>query len=292
MIKNVLACLVFEEDSVVWDMVANLRYLDPSSVVLIYNNSGNSNFLKENPYRRDPQVIICPVLPEKKLIYGVFHLFMIDCMRWSLKNLDFDTITNVDSDQLLLRSGYSEALTRVLSEHKNFGMLSSPPSTYSWPNNLPYDPTQVSFPEETAAKELPRWLPFLSRWQGGVGHYPKFSFWPATCFGRSAARGIVKLYDEDAALREAMKKSKIFATEEVILPTLVSLMGYEIVQSPFCFDSIRFRARFTIDDLSRFLKNPDNIWMHSVNRKINDPMRTRIRLAHGKYETGKKNDLS
>jgi hypothetical protein len=285
-IKNILACLVFEKPEIVWDMVRNLRRLDPHSVVLIYNNSGDRNLLRGGPFASDPKVVLCPVMPRPKLVYGVFHEFMIDCMRWSLDHLEFDTITNVDSDQMLLRRGLSEALTHVLEQHPKFGMLSSPPSSSSWPTHLPFNPTHINYPQETAWAELHDWMPFLSQWVGGVSMFDTWTFWPATTFGREASRGIVRLFDSDPFLRRALNGSRIFATEEVVLPVLVRLLGFEIVKTPFNFDSVRFQPNFGVDDLTRFLACEQNVWIHTVRREMDDPIRARIRLAHGNYERG------
>lgn len=109
---NIFACLVHEKPDVVWDLVCNLRCLDPASSVLLYNNSGDPSLLEDGRFHADPQVI---VYPEPRLHrYGVLHGYMLDCMRWACQNLEFDTLTNVDSDQLLLRPGYTERLTQIL----------------------------------------------------------------------------------------------------------------------------------------------------------------------------------
>lgn len=54
--KNVFSCLVHEEPDVIWDLVCNLRCLDPASSVLLYN-SGSASLLENCRFRSDPYVV-------------------------------------------------------------------------------------------------------------------------------------------------------------------------------------------------------------------------------------------
>jgi hypothetical protein len=102
---NVLACLVHESIECVVDLVRNLRYLDPASTVLLYSGSEDPHFLKGAfPFERLGVVLHpCP----RPMYLERLHGFALDCMRYVLQYLPFDTLTIVDSDQFGLRPGHS-----------------------------------------------------------------------------------------------------------------------------------------------------------------------------------------
>ena len=131
--KNLFACLVHEKPEVIWDLVCNLRCLDPASSVLLYNNSSDASLLAEKHFPSDPHVFVYP--QPKKHKYGALHGFMIDCLRWACVDREFDTVTNVDSDQLLLHTGYTERLTEITTQYPNLGLLQSSPAAVGWPTN-------------------------------------------------------------------------------------------------------------------------------------------------------------
>jgi hypothetical protein len=73
---------------------------------------------------------------------------------------------------------------------------------------------------------------FLKTFLQGESNYVHWTFWPSTVFTSDAVRDLTKLFKENKLLQEIMEHSKIWATEEIILPTLVKLLGYEIVSNP------------------------------------------------------------
>lgn len=298
--KNLFACLVHEKPDVVWDMVCNLRYLDPASVVLLYNNSGSPSLLEDRRFYRDPHVLLYP--EPKRHPYAYSHGFMLDCMRWACRDRDFDAITNVDSDQLLLRPGYTERLTQIFARCPNLGMLQSSPVTLGWPAEgaghlIPLGfvgglngSAFINYPQLTAFSELQSWMPFLTKFEGGSGcrfnglsHFPKWSFWPAAAFSRRAAETLLTLYDSDLYLRALLGRTRMFAPEEVIFPTLLSLLGLDLVRTPWDEKCVRFQTRYSVDTLEESLQLPDCVWMHPVPRDMSDPLRAHLRKRYFSY---------
>ncbi len=296
--KNVFACLVHEKPDVIRDMVCNLRYLDPPSHILLYNNSGDASFLEDHRFLGDSHILIYPE-PKRQPLHTL-HGYMIDCMRWVCDKADFDTITNVDSDQLLLRPGYTERLGQIMTQHPNMGMLRSSSVTLGWPSDgnssvIPLGFTSeaavINYPQLTALDELKAWAPFLKKFANdsgyrfsGLSHFPRWSFWPATVFRRRGAKAILHLLDSNIYLRALIGRSQIFATEEIIFPTLVSLLGLDLVQTPFDETCLRFRTEYSVDILKESLHLPNRFWMHPVPRDMNDPLRTRLREHHRQYQ--------
>ena len=296
--KNLFVCLVHEKAEVVWDMVCNLRYLDPASHILLYNNSGGDSFLAAPRFHGDAHVLIYPE-PRRQPLHTL-HGYMIDCMRWVCDEADFDTITNVDSDQMLLRPGYTEQLTLIMAQHPNLGMLRSSPVTRGWPSDGAFgvvplgftsEEAVINYPQLTALNELKTWMPFLTKFNdcsgyhfNGLSHFPQWSFWPATVFSRQAAKAILHLLDTNIYLRALIGRSQIITTEEIIFPTLVSLLGLDLVQTPFDETCLRFKTKYSLDQLEESLHKPMRFWMHTVPRDMNDPLRVRLCEHHRQYQ--------
>jgi hypothetical protein len=281
-------------------MVCNLRCLDPASSILLYNNSGSASLLEDQRFHCNPGVLIHPA--PRRHRYAGSHGFMLDCLRWACRDRDFDTVTNVDSDQLLLRPGYSQCLAEAVAPCPNLGMLKSGPLAPGWPTDgtgglIPLGfagesgaPAYINQPQLTALNELHAWAPFLTRHDAGGGyqsavlrHFPRWSFWPGVVFTRRAALALLDLYDGDLYLRALLGRTQIFAAEEIVFPTLLSLMGLDLVRTPFDEACVRFRTPYTLDALEESLRVPDRFWMHPVPRDMDDPLRARLREHYRNY---------
>lgn len=283
-IKNLFSCFVHEKPDVVWDTVSSLRCLDPASDVLIYNNSGTTSLLEEARFHEDPHVFIHPDCGDYK--YGTFHEYMLDCMEWACRNVEFDTITQVDSDQMLLRHGYTERLTQIVEQNPNFGMLQSQPANPLWPtltDEVIGSRRYLCYPQRTALREFWDWRPFLARYEGAVDKFPLWTFWPATVFSRQASRAMLDIFGSSQLLRTLLKRTRIFATEEVLLPTLVDALGFDLVRTPLDERCVRFQVPYTVDILKESLTVPDRFWMHTVPRDLNGPLRVYLREHYGQY---------
>lgn len=282
---NLFACLVHEKPDAIWDMVSNLRYLDPTSYVLLYNNSNDAGLLEDARFHCDAHVIVHPAT--QKHHYGALHGYMIDCMEWACQRIKFDTITNVDSDQVLLHPGYTECLAQIMDQNPNLGLLQSSPATPAWPSNSSEAPGGrrfLAYPQRTALTEFGHWRPFLTKYEGVFGRFPQWTFWPGTVFSRQACQAILRLLDNSLLLRTLIRRSRMFATEEVILPTLADVAGLDLVRTPFDETCLRFKTVYALDTLEESLSVPDRFWMHPVPRDLNDPLRAYLREYYHQYQ--------
>lgn len=125
--RQVFACLVHEKPEVVADLVANLRALEPAASILLYDGSASGRLLGDERIPREPPVFIHPA--PRPMHWGKLHGFAIDSMRYALAELDFDALTIVDSDQLLLRPGYVERVARTWRINLMSGCSATPPTT-------------------------------------------------------------------------------------------------------------------------------------------------------------------
>lgn len=275
-VKNVFACLVHEKKDCINDLVKNLHYHDPDSVILLYNGGADNTLLDHNsfPYQKFNAVIHPSPVPQH---HGYLHGFAIDSMRFAIQNYSFDTFTIVDSDQLCIRKGYSKYLGEALTGiNGKVGLFSSDAQRVTEDNGKNHIALQ-------AHKEHQLWRPFLKKFKDGEDHFVYWTFWPSTIFTIKAIRDLLKLFERDRDLQNILKHSKIWAMEEVLFPTLVSLLGYDIRTNPCSYNYVKYRKAFLTSDLKRALTDKEVYWMHPVPREYNHVIRKNIRIMNNSY---------
>ena len=209
--------------------------------------------------------------------WGWLHDFALDCFRFALAHHPFDTMTIVDSDQLGLRAGYSGFLSAFLKENPGAGLLGNV--------QLPNGPGNRAAPAVNARREVDLWRPFLRKFPQGEAQFVHWTFWPSTVFSADAARDLVKLW-EDPQLHEILRRSRIWATEEVLFPTLVALLGHRVLTSPCDYGLVRYRVRYSTGQLDAAMATPSSFWAHPIPRRVDDPLRAHVRWRfHGYGDT-------
>jgi hypothetical protein len=273
-IRNIFACLVHENQECVIDLVRNLRALDPASNLLLYNGGGDPDLLNHGfPFARYGAELHPSPHP---LYWGRLHDFALDCMEFALASIPFDTLTIVDSDQLGTRPGYSDYLSAHLDSRSGLGMLVNAPGVQP--------PHTRAGPALAAYQEVELWRPFLRRFPDGEQKFVHWSFWPSTIFTADAARDLVNLFRNDGQLRQIVEHTRIWASEEVILPTLTALLGYEVAPNPCSYDYVRYRTPYSLAEADVALGRPNVFWMHPIPRRYEDPLRVHLRRRHNQYE--------
>jgi hypothetical protein len=267
--RSILACLVHEAPDCVADLVANLRFLDPAATVLLYD--GGTRDVCRGLEGVDGVVVHPGSRPTS---WGLLHTFAVDCLRYAGTHLDAAAVTFVDSDQLLVRPGYSEQLLGHLAAHPGAGCLVSSPAVQP--------PGTLIGPAQAAWSEVELWRPFLRRFPAGEDVFPHWTFWPGTVFTRRVLASIVSLWD-DGELQAILDRSGMWAAEEVVLPTLAALTGHRVAGNPFVNGFVRYRREFSAQDLERAFAEPATFWMHPVRRSYVDTVRARIRERWGSY---------
>ena len=272
---NVFACLVHEQPDCVLDLVRNLSSLDPDSRIILYNGGRDPSLLRRRFDIDGHEPLVHP--SPKPLRWGYLHEFAIETMRFALAEAPFDTLTIVDSDQLLLKRGYSARLDGFLRESGPVGMLGNAP--------MVQPPDSAVAPVVTAWQERDLWLPYCRRFDDGEAKFPHWTFWPSTVFTAAACRDLVRTFDEDEHLRRVLATSKLWATEEIVLPTLVALLGHAIEQSPFAYDLVRYRVLPTADEVAAAMGDGEAFWAHPVPRRAAHPIRHLVRDGVDKQRT-------
>lgn len=273
---NLHAVLVHERLECVFDLVANLRHLDPASTVLLYDGTGGQLELDRADVPLDRGVLVHPA--PRRIEWGRLHDFAVDVLRFALASTDVDAVTMVDSDQLAVGGGYSSYLGAFLRTEPGVGMLAS--------TDRPQPRTTRIGPAQVAWSELELWRPLLERFPDRRHLFPWWTFWPSTVFTRAGARAVVDLYDH-TEVQHVLAATKMWATEEVVLPVLVTLAGLDIRKNPCSHDYVRFRRPYTAGDVDDAIRRADIFWLHPVHRRYDDPVRARVRARYGHYvDTG------
>jgi Methyltransferase domain/N-terminal domain of galactosyltransferase len=272
-LRNVFACLVHESLECVVDLVRNLRHFDPLSRIVLYDGSEGGHLLDPRLPWAEWGVRKHPA--PRPMKWGRLHLFALECFRLLRDGPDYDTLTIVDSDQLLLRPGYSEFLAQRVGPLAGLGVLSNRPGHEA------HD-TEIA-PAKTAQSEIELWRPWLERFEHGVRQWVHWTFWPSAVVTRTAGEAIVDLFDRDAQLVQTLERSRLWATEEILFPTLAALLGFRVEQNPCDHRHVLFRQPLDPRRLGEALATPDAFWIHPVARQYGDQLRTAIRKSASEY---------
>lgn len=274
-------CLVHENQDCIIDLVRNLNYCDPDSPIILYNGGTNKELFDHFPFGRYGAVIH----PDSKpLKWGWLHDFAIDCMEYALEHFSFDLITVVDSDQLSCGKNYSQFVAPLYFNTPNLGMFGQ------IPGRLPLN-TQIH-PAITAYQEIDLWQPFLETLPNGKEAFLHWTFWPSTAFSFQAAKALVSLFRTNLQLQELLTKTSIWASEEIMFPTLTVALGFDVITNPCSYKYVQYKTSYSSYDIRNAVQNPDCFWIHPVERKINNANRIEVRKLLGDYSEPDNKSLS
>jgi hypothetical protein len=264
--SHVFACLVHERQESIVDLVRNLSHLAADATILLYNGGSDQRLLQRR-FRLDGREPVVHPHPRPQR-WGALHEFALDCMRFALQELEFDALTIVDSDQLLLRAGYCAQIDAFLRAHPRAGLLGNVAG--------PQPPTTRMPAAVSAWRERELWMPYLRHFPAGEARFPHWIFWPATVFTAPACHDLVRAFD-DPQLTSIMRMTRIFATEEIVLPTLVALHGHEVLLNPGSLEFVQYNVLYTRDHLRGGMARPNVFWAHPIPRRYDHPLRQLVR---------------
>jgi hypothetical protein len=277
-LRNIYACLVHESQECVIDLVRNLRCLDPDSSVLLYNGGSDPRLLEPASCFEKLGALIHPEC--RPVDVRTLHEFALACMSYVSRELSFDTITIVDSDQLALRAGWSSVVAQQLAGKARVGMLGGGVAGAA-PERQPKT-TRVT-PAIGAWQELPLWRPLLARFPNGEAQFPRWAAWPGMVFTAEAARALASWFEEDEELRRIVADSRMWAKEQIIFPTLTALLGLRVLPAPGSQDYIKYRVTYDPSDAQAALADERAYWIHPVARRYDDASRGVVRSRFNQY---------
>lgn len=274
--KNVFACLVHEKEKCVLDLIKNLKFLDSNSEIILYNGGNDLDLLSEKAKYEEMGAYIHPNSEPQKM--GDLVGFALSCMSYSIEHFDFDTLTIIDSDQLLIRKGFTAYLEEYLDTKENAGILVTDKQHYTNPNG-------ENKIVNRAHLEKNLWLPLLSQFSKGNNSFVHWTFWPGTVFTKSAIVDLLGLFGTNLHLQLVYHTSQIWAKEEVFFPTLVKMLGYNVFEKPFNPNYLQYKKDFSLNQVSEAFSDPNAFFIHPVIRDLDNPIRAFIRNHFNEYDS-------
>jgi hypothetical protein len=280
-VPNVLACLVHEPFDCAVDLVRNLNYLAPESLPIVYVDRRHLETFARRWSRERLDALLHPD-PRPVPVRGTLARtwwFALDVMRFALGICRFDALTIVESDQLLVKPGFTRTVLSTLERHPRCGLLGSSLV------GVPQGPSSHLAIARRAHAELVTWRPLLEGFPGWERCFVHYSFWPSLVLAGSTVSELVRWIDTSAGstLDGLLSGSGITAVAELLLPTLVRLLGWDLLPSPANYRHCHWRRALTEADVRAAVAEPDVYWLHPVPRVLDDPVRSQVRALHGSY---------
>ncbi|QXT34383.1 hypothetical protein KV697_11150 [Sphingomonas sanguinis] len=263
MLKNVFAISAHGQPDCVEDLILNLRTCDPNSPIVLYDGGKDRSIIAQT--ERWQQFLVDVVPNPQPQAWGSLHGYAIACID-HISDRQYDTITFVDSDQLMIKRGYSEYLSEKIP--LNFGVLSTLPRQHG------IDSPVLCVQDFHADRA--NWLPYLSLFDGWEDVFVRWTFWPGTVLSSGAARALAAEFKTDR-LDRALRGSRAWATEECLIPTISGLLGFNEMQNPCDGRWNKFRTAWKASDVDGAISAPGAFFMHPIARRMDDPVRTYIR---------------
>jgi hypothetical protein len=280
-VPNVLACLVHEPFDCAVDLVRNLNHLAPESLPIVYVDHRHHQRFARRWAGLGLRAVLHPE-PRPVPVRGTLARtwwFALDVMRLARRLCRFDALTIVESDQLLVKPGFTRAVLAALERHPRCGLLGSSQA------GVRQGPASELDIARRAHAELPAWRPLLERFPGWDRSFVQYSFWPSLVLSGRAVDELVRWTDAEGggAPDRLLAASRITAVTELLLPTLVHLLGWDLLPSPASYRHCHWRQALTGADVRAAVAEPDAFWLHPVPRTLDDPVRALVRALHGGY---------
>jgi hypothetical protein len=276
-VPHILAAIVYEPVDCAVDLVQNLNRLAPESLVALYVDARYADEYARRWPRRGLRAVM---IPETRAVakprrQPMLHEAFFEILRWAHECCRFDALTMVDSDQLLVSAGFADTVARFLRAHPRVGLLGSASVQER------QGPDSRFYLARRAYEELDLWRPFLAEFRDWESSFVHFSFWPSIVVPGRVVGELLGCLDSSAALRALLDGTQTSAINEVLLPTMVRLLGWQVAPSPASFRYCRWREPLTLEEAAAALADPSCYWIHPVTRTYDDAVRSFVRDAVG-----------
>lgn len=201
--------------------------------------------------------------------WGRNHDFAAQMWR-AVGRMGCDGVTVVDSDQVLLRAGYCEYVTRLFAHHSE---------ALHAKDIRVYDRTEDFGPIPSAYREWPAWESWAirRRFLRNYDEWPMWwGLWGGSIWRADLAHRLAALYWGDGELRELFAWTRMRANDEVPWTSLAGLRasGARPLQpEPW----LRWREQHTWLDIEQAQADGSAFWLHPVSREPKCPRRQHLR---------------
>ncbi len=257
--RLIVAISAYNEPARLAELVDNVRYFIDPDELIVYDCS------KTGGLTTNLDVSLCPT--SRPLRWGHLAPFFAETMQWLEKrDVDYDFLVTLHSDQLMIRKGLAEYLEVQMSE-----------SEYMAPGYLRTD--------EWCETRIPYLRRFHYGWPRIWGPLfrvdaPSWGYSPGQIFRKSYSEKASKFHNIDRLYKLAYR-SKILGIEEVFFSTLADAMGCNPTRMPEehgCHQPI-----VTLPRLLGYLDTPSVYFIHKLTLNESDP----VRLAVAELRRGK-----
>lgn len=246
------AVLAHDKPEVLESQIRNIRMYNPDSRIVLYNGgreplSGEASGIPVCPYSRP-------------LRYGRLERFLLDTARWlEEEKTDYEYLASVDSDVLFIRHGFGAFLREMLREYDLIGVNMA---VQRHAGALPH-----WIPGEMMWKEWFMWEPFLGT-DGICG-----TLNPMQAYTHRIVRRILDDLNRGRMdeLERCLASSRVFALEELLMPTLALRAGGR--PRPYPAQTAAFTRAgeyLSLPELAQARSNPGVFFVHPVRRDLQD----------------------
>lgn len=258
-LKNIFAVLVHEHPDSVVNLIQNLRISDPGSRIILYDGSGCEQIVDCGINWAAMDVEFVP--KASRLRWGELHEFAISAIEHAGLST-YDIMTFVDSDQLMIRRGYSDFLANKIE--LDFGVLTT--------GVCRHGPDSPLLAVRELHSEWYIWQRYLNRFANAEEAFVRSTFWPGTVVSAEAARDIAREF-RTQLLQETLARSRAWATEECLIPTIAYLLGYKELLNPIDRRWCKFRTPWTMSDIDEAFAAEKAFYIHPISTNPENNLR-------------------
>jgi hypothetical protein len=254
-VSNTLDVVVLAHDhrESLIELIDNIRFFVPEAEVVVFNGG------TDRQLTHGLDVVTCPYsCPIRRGNLVPFHASVL---RWIDRHRigpDFHLV--LDSDQLFMRTGFSEFLQRAMSESEFMagGYLEVPPRWY---------------PEWDEVRRIN--YSWKRRWQSLYDlPHPSWGFNPGTVFRREYVERVWRFAKTSRILKRG-ERSRIYGIEEFIFSTLARRLGSNPIRHPGSLGLVSGYP--SPETFQRCFEDPNVFLLHKVGMEMDSPDRQIVR---------------
>jgi hypothetical protein len=239
--KFALVILAHDKPEILREMVTNIHHFCPNFDILLYNSGDDPSFGED--------LDVIKIQPSRRLYYARIIHFFFDTFEWlASNNVNYDYVTNIDSDVLFIRSGFEFFLYSIM-ENTDY-------MAQKFVRHTPYKSTWRPF--HSLKPELQDWYQLFGF------RYTNQAFNPGQTFSANYINKLLNFHKYGEIIK-LVEKNQSYTLHEVLFPTLVDVLNLSAKAYPSELDPInRWRPYQAVSGVTRALLTPNAYFIHPV----------------------------